>query len=305
MNKSYQKNQVLVIKFGGLGDFFLSINPFFSIREHHLDDCLILVTEKKYLDIANRCGLFDKVILIERSLFYFVDKLFLRKQLVLSKVKKVYDLQTSRRSNSYFKMFKKYKTHWSGIAKGCSHFHNNKDRDNLHTVERFEDQLKISGVKCVNKSKNSWIYEKVSKKDIPKKFAILVPGGSLKRKYKRIPLKTYISVTKILIEKNIIPFIVGSSDERILCNYICDLIPKTINCCNTYNIFQLAYLAKKAEMIIGNDTGLMHLFGMMGKNVCVLFTKFSDPKICAPRGKNVMIYKKNYLQEIINQLRGR
>ena len=37
-----KKNSVLIIKFGGLGDFILSIDSFYSIRQHHKDENLIL-----------------------------------------------------------------------------------------------------------------------------------------------------------------------------------------------------------------------------------------------------------------------
>lgn len=301
MKKHYQK-KILIIKFGGLGDFILSIDPFYNIRKHHKKENLILLTEKYYYNIAKKTGWFSKIVTINRSLFYFYDKLQIKRKINLSEIKKVYDLQTSKRSSSYFKLFMKYDTEWSGIAQGCSHFHANKDRDKLHTVDRFFDQLKFANITKYQRPKLNWLLQSVDKRKLPDSFGFIVPGGSAKRKYKRISAKTYILIAEKLVEKNIIPLIVGSQDEKNLCRYICEFVPKAINCCNKYNIFQLAYLAQKSRVVIGNDTGPMHLFSKLGNKIFVLFTKYSDPTICAPKGKNVFIYKEEKICNFFKSL---
>ena len=46
-------------------------------------------------------------------------------------------------------------------------------------------------------------------------------------------------------------------------------------------------------MSIGNDTGPMHLISKGCKKTIVLFTKFSNPKLCAPLGSHVTVLKYN------------
>lgn len=302
MKKYSKKNSVLIIKFGGLGDFILSIDSFYSIRQHHKNENLILLTEKFYSEIAEKTGWFEKVITINRSLFYVSDKRQIKKKINLLDIKKVYDLQTSKRSSSYFNLFNENNIEWSGIVKGCSHFHGNPNRDNLHTVDRFHDQLKFANVKNFFKPDLDWLLQPIDKKILPNNFALIVPGGSAKRKYKRWSPKTYITIAKTLIKKNIIPLLIGSNDEKDLCNYICRCVPKAQNCCNKFNIFQLAYLGKKSKIVIGNDTGPMHLFAKVGKNIFVLFTKHSNPDICRPKGKNVYIFKEENITKLFKSL---
>ena len=53
--------------------------------------------------------------------------------------------------------------------------------------------------------------------------------------------------------------------------------------------------SKKAILSFGNDTGPMHIIAKGNKPTFVFFTKYSNPDICSPRGKNVKIlnYKNN------------
>ncbi|MEJ0067905.1 MAG: hypothetical protein WDO24_03255 [Pseudomonadota bacterium] len=45
----------------------------------------------------------------------------LRRRLVAGRFERVYDLQTSTRSNRYFQLFpRRARPQWSGIARGCS-----------------------------------------------------------------------------------------------------------------------------------------------------------------------------------------
>ena len=59
---------------------------------------------------------------------------------------RVYDLQTSKRSSSYFNLFEEPRPEWSGIAEGCSHPHNNPKRNFMHTIERQKEQLSVAGI---------------------------------------------------------------------------------------------------------------------------------------------------------------
>ena len=90
---------------------------------------------------------------------------------------------------------------WSGIVKGCSHFHANSDRNNLHTIDRFRDQLKFANIKKFSKPDLGWLFEPIDKEILPNNFALIVPGGSAKRKYKRWSPKIYISIAQILNKK--------------------------------------------------------------------------------------------------------
>ena len=104
------KKNILIIKFGGLGDFFLSLYAINSIKKFHREDNLILLTEIPYSEIAKKSGWFQKIIIIKRSLFHFQDKIQIKKKLNEINIDIIYDLQTSRRSSSYYSIFEKRKS---------------------------------------------------------------------------------------------------------------------------------------------------------------------------------------------------
>ena len=71
------KNNILVIKHGALGDFILSFGPFLSIRKNHLNDHVVLLTGSKFKQFAEDSNLFNEVIIDDRPSFIRFDKMFI------------------------------------------------------------------------------------------------------------------------------------------------------------------------------------------------------------------------------------
>ena len=73
-----------------------------------------------------------------------------------------------------------------------------------------------------------------------------------------------------------------------------------VNLIGKTNYSDLAYLSSRAKLILGNDTGPMHLLVSCSNDKIakiVLFGEASDPTLCAPIGKNVIIVKENDINE--------
>ena len=276
--------------------------PVFAIWKHFKDHEIYVLTEAKYTELF-QCLPFIKNIKIDnRTKFYYLFKYIkIFKWFYKSDFEWVFDLQTSKRTNFYFFILSIFKDfNWNGIAKNCSHPHLSSNRQKLHTIERQKDQLRAAGItKAFNPD---WTYfkSKVSKFTIKKPYAILVPGGSRHRKNKRWDFKNFLDIIKFLEEKNIISVLVGGSDERDIYQSqkkhysVVNLIGKT-------NYSDLANLSSRAKLIIGNDTGPMHLLVSCSDDKIskiVLFGGGSDPKLCAPIGKNVIIIKENNINAI-------
>lgn len=297
---SQKKKKILIIKFGGLGDFVLSLKAMNYIKNFHDNDKLVLLTEKAYYEIAKKSGWFDEIVIIKRTFMYFFDKVQIQKKINVQNYKVVYDLQTSKRSSSYYQIFKNSEIKWSGIVKDNIFFHSNPSRDSMHTLDRQKDQLLKANIRIFNKPNFDWLYGKNEKNFMKKPYALIIPGGSVKRKYKRIPVDYFIKICAKLIENNIIPVLIGSADEKSLCEKINYKCKKVVNLCEKFSIIDLALISKKSKVAIGNDTGLMHLFGMSGVPTIVLFTKHSNPNLCAPIGEKVKIleYKIN-IKELV------
>ena len=284
-----QQKKILVIKFGGLGDIILSLNAIYSIFNHHNKCKMILLTEEPYDKLLGNSNLFKKIFTIRRSLFYFLDLLKIKNEIDPSEFDFVYDLQTSKRSSSYLKIFSKTNAITNGIGKYAKIPHLNKDRDKMHTLVRQKSQIKMSKVDYLSEFDMKWLFK--SKFKIPKtKYVIIVPGGSKKRLNKRIPEEIFLKITDFLIKSGFQVLIIGSEDDLKVCNLIESFYPDVINCCNKTDFFDIGKLSLKSSLSIGNDTGPMHLISKGGKKTIVLFTKFSNPQLCKPVGKNVSTF---------------
>jgi ADP-heptose:LPS heptosyltransferase len=284
------KENILIIKFGGLGDFILSLTAMNSIKKFHPDSRLVLLTEEPYDVLAKKSNWFDEIVTIKRSIFYFLDKIDIKKKINNLSIEYVYDLQTSKRSSSYIEIFKNPKIKWSGIVKDNSYYHDNSDRNKMHTLKRQENQLNFANIKNFENYNKKWLFrESFSHKFSKKKYIIMIVGGSSKRKYKRVPEVVFIKIAQELEKKKIYTILVGGKDEQELCNRVKSKCPNILNLCNETSFFGLAYLAKNCLGIIGNDTGPMHLCALSDKKTIVFFTKFSNPELCAPIGKHVEI----------------
>ena len=302
MKNYFQQKKILIIKFGGLGDVILSLQAISSIISHHKLKT-VLLTEKPYDEFFKHSKWFDQIITINRSLFYFQDLYQIKNKVKTTFFSHVYDLQTSKRSSYYLKFFKYPDSITNGIGKHAKICHDDPNRNNLHTVKRQKNQISLSKIKFVQNIKMDWMFN--SKISIPKKkFAIVIPGGSIKRKNKRIPLEIFYKIIDFLLRRRLTVLIIGSKDDSETCAKIEERFSEVKNLCNRTTFFDLAKLSKFALVSIGNDTGPMHLVSKGNKNTFVFFTKFSSPKLCKPIGENVKVFsfKKSQKEEFFSNV---
>ena len=278
------------------------MHPIFTIWKHFKDYEISVLTESKYQELF-QCLPFIKNIKIDnrKKFYYITDYIKIFKWFYNSDFEWVFDLQTSKRTNLYFSILSLFKNfYWNGIAKNCSHPHLGLNRKKLHTIERQKEQLRAAGISKICKPNWNYFKSKISESTIDKPYAILVPGGSSHRKNKRWDFKNFIEIIKFLEKKNILSVLVGGNDETGILNNkkkygsVVNLIGKT-------NYSDLAYLSSRAKLILGNDTGPMHLLVACSNDKIakiVLFGKASDPALCAPIGENVIIVKENDINDI-------
>ena len=186
--------RILVIKHGALGDFVLATGPFMAIRARHLADTVVLLTAPELADFARLSRLFDEVWTDPRPGPFAPGEWLRIVRLLRQGFDRVYDLQTSDRSGWYFRLMGRPRPEWSGIARGCSHRHDNPDRVRMHTVDRQAEQLAIAGIPHVPHPDLSWAEADVSRFGLLRPYALLAPGGSAHRQAKRWPAANYAAL---------------------------------------------------------------------------------------------------------------
>lgn len=298
---SKDRARILVIKLGALGDFVQALGPMAAIRHHHAHAHVVLLTSKAYVDFANASNLFDEVWCDEdQPKAWQVRKvLHLRRRLRKGGFSRVYDLQTSDRSNFYFHLLGRGKRpEWSGIAKGCSHPHANIKRNRMHTQDRQRDQLRMAEILHTPAPDVSWVSKDVTHFGIEPPFVLLVPGGAPHRPAKRWSRERYTALANHLMAQGITPVVLGTRAEQDVLRLITREAPGSVNLCAKTDFLDIAFLAQGAAAAVGNDTGPMHLIAAAGCPCIALFSAESDPALCGQRGKCVKILRSQNLESL-------
>jgi ADP-heptose:LPS heptosyltransferase len=303
--------KILVIKLAALGDVVLAFSAMTRIRMAHPDAEITLLTTPPYAGLANASGLFDHVETDGRPRA-LKDLMTLLGRLRRSRFDRVYDLQTSSRSSRYFYALWPRLPPWSGIANGCSLPHTNPERVRMHTLERQADQLKAAGIwpdaPTAPGTAPSPDLGFMLQSDAPHlspghfgltpPYALLVPGASPHRPEKRWPASSYAALAERLISAGLAVAVVGAWAEAVLAQEIAAGCPAVVNLVGRTDFAQVAALAARAELVVGNDTGPTHLAAAAGAPTVVLFSDASDPALCAPRGRQVVVLRRPQLEDL-------
>jgi len=295
-----RSEHVLIIKLGALGDFVQALSPLAAIRNHHSNAHITLLTTTPYKALAEVSGYVDEVWIDKRPKWTQpVNWLSLRQQLKKGGFSRVYDLQTSDRSSSYFHLFWPGPfPKWSGIARGCSHPHTNPGRDHMHTITRQAEQLSMAGIPEVPVADLHWINGDIEKFGLSKPFALLVPGGAVHRPEKRWSTMHYRELAGELSDNGVTPVFLGAADEYTLISEIASGRESWVNLAGKTNLLDIGALARFARFAIGNDTGPMHLVSAVGCRSVVLYSHASDPALCAQKGADVEIIRVEQLASL-------
>jgi ADP-heptose:LPS heptosyltransferase len=174
--------RILVIKHSALGDFVLATASFQAIRRGHPDARIVLLTTKPFVAIAEASGLFDDIWVDPRaSATRPAALLGVIARVRRGRFDRVYDLQRSQRTATYFRLLKlsllgRRPPDWVGPAPGASH-RTSGHTERRHIAEREADQLRAAGIE-VGKPNLGFLDSDLGAFDLPERIALLVPGGA-------------------------------------------------------------------------------------------------------------------------------
>ena len=294
--------RVLVIKLSAIGDFMLALGAARTVRRHHPNAEITLLTTPLFQAFAEACPYFDRVWTDGRPKTLGATLSMLRR-LRKTDFDIVYDFQTSGRSANYFLAFWPKPPLWSGISLGCTYPHTNPARAGMHSIDRLGEQLEQAGVprgdgEWPPTPDFSWVLTSRGDRDdmqpahfgLKGRYALLIPGASSTRSAKRWPEENYVALAQHLGRLQITPVVIGGQSEEVIARIIQDGEPKAVNLIGKTDFFQIVALGANATIAIGNDTGPMHLSTLSGAPGVALFaTTMSNPDQASPRGAPVMV----------------
>lgn len=270
---------ILVIKLGALGDLVQAFEPFAAIRAHCPHDRITLLTTAPFVALAEASPWFDRVIVDARPAWLNLPAVLrLRRQ--LQGYDFVYDLQTSGRSNRYYRLAGR--PPWSGIARGASHPHVNPARNRMHNAARLREQLVAAGIRSFPPPNLAWLT--AAGPMLPEPYAILAPGCSPHLPWKRWPIGRFAELATVIADRGALPVVVGTVAERDLAESIRAECPTARDLTGQTSLLELAGILARASLVVGNDTGPTHMGAVLGCPTIALFATASHPELAAPRG---------------------
>jgi len=271
-------SNILIIKHGSLGDIAQASGAIQDISENHKNDQTYLLTTKPYFELFKKNPFINKVILDKRLPKYNLIYLyFLMRELKKYNFLRVFDLQNSSRTSFYKNILfpKANKDTWSSTKTTLPAGINKEKFDKDSVLDRFDYQLKESGLNTINtlKPNFSWacseINEIKSKYDL-QKYILLFPFCSPHLSIKKWP---YYDELIGLIKDKFGPeykVITAPGPNEIDDAKKFDAISVLDND-KALNLSQLTSLIKESSFIVANDTGPAHIAAHVAAKGLTLF----------------------------------
>jgi len=254
------KENILIIKHGALGDLIQADGIIKSIRNHHKNSKITLLTSKKFIDLMSMCPYVDDQLIDNRpSFFNIISYINLYKKIAKYNFKIIYDLQNSQRTYIYRKyIFNKIK--WVST---------NRKNHEISGLRGLEEMLKENSVEIKNALRPDvrWLSADVKnllkKNKILPQYMVLLPGSSKSNPLKRWPY--FSKLAKLLILKKLEVATILGPEELEMEHSMPGHVLKNLN----WN--QLSGVIENSYFIVGNDSGPCHIASCLNKKGLALF----------------------------------
>ena len=271
-------SNILIIKHGSLGDIAQACGAIQDISENHKDDQIHLLTTKPYVSLFKKNPHISNVILDKRlSKFNLIYLYLLMRSIKKHSFSKIYDLQNSSRTSFYKKiLFPKATSNvWSSSETTLPEGKTKKDFDKDSVLERFNHQLKISGIDTKNTMSPDFTWSSSDISQIKNyyelnKYIVLFPFCSPHLVSKKWPYyNELINMINKKFENNYKIVVAPGPDEINEASNIKALC--ILDNGNALDISQLSSLIKDSSFVVSNDTGPAHMTAHLGAKGVALF----------------------------------
>ena len=273
-------SNILIIKHGSLGDIAQASGAIQDIFENHKNDQIFLLTTKPYFDLFKKNPFIHEVILDKRLPRYNLIYLyFLMRELKKHNFSKVFDLQNSSRTNFYKNILfpKGGKTVWSSSITTLPNDKSKDEFDKSSVLERFDHQLKDSGLDTSNTLKPdfNWASTDISEIKISykiDKYILLFPFCSPHLSIKKWP--HYNKLIELISNRYGDEYKIVTAPGPSEINNVKDINAITLlDNGRALDISQLTSLIKDSSFVVANDTGPAHIAAHVGAKGLTLFGK--------------------------------
>jgi len=298
-------SNILVIKHGSLGDIAQACGAIQDIFENHPEDQIHILTTKPYFELFRKNSLVHNIILDRRlSRFNLIYLYLLMRTLKKLNIKKVYDLQNSSRTKFYKNiLFSKAgcKT-WSSSETTLPGNISKEEFDKEPVLNRFDHQLKTSGIKTEHTMKPNFSWAVTNIDNIKqqfnlKKYIVLFPFCSVHLTHKKWP--HYNELIELIKNKygEQIKVVVAPGPSEIDDSKNINAVV-ILNQDKALDISQLASLIKESSFVVANDTGPAHISAHLGVKGLTLFGKHTTAYKVSIERKNFKAIQVDDLEKL-------
>lgn len=295
---SAQQN-ILVIKHGALGDILIATAGFKAIRETFPHAHIVCLTGAPFATMLAQSPYFDEI-WVDRKPKLVRDKEGRKRLQTMLNSKPwdwIIDLQGSQRSTFYQWLLARPWPKINNASRWSSHGYINPHRDSVHAWERMRAQLEQIGIEPYPLPDIEWMKEDITNLKPFSRYCLLMPGSVQHRPQKRWPAEKYAALAQELVQRGIVPVLIGTKAEETVLSSIANRVPKAVNLCERTTIPQIASLSRDAMFAVGNDTGPIHIVAATGCPSTVLFGHDSDPVRSVPMG-GVHVLREHHLADL-------
>lgn len=277
--------RILVIKLSSLGDLFHALPAVHMIKKQlncHID----WVTQTEYAGLVECFPDVDNVIIFPRRSFLKDARLFIAK-LRFRRYDCVIDMQGLLKSALLVSVARTGRSigpsfHREGARVFYSEVAGKREK-NRHAVEKNLDFVSHLGLQI----------DEV-------KFPVEFPDANVQGRQPRVvfvpcsrwrtknwPPECFVAVgARLQKTLNASIFLIGSGEDRKICEQIRRNLPQpSFNLAGKQSLVETGGMLKKADLLISNDSGPIHMAAALGIRVLALFGP-TDPRRTGPYGQN-------------------
>tara|TARA_Y100001970_G_scaffold293993_1_gene445453 strand:+ start:7910 stop:8836 length:927 start_codon:yes stop_codon:yes gene_type:complete len=290
---------ILIIKHGSLGDIISSTAAIKPIRDYYNNSNITILTSKKFYYFFDKSNLSNYIIADNRRgliNFFKIINTILAKKFDL-----IIDLQNSNRTLVYSFFIRFFSSSKINGTNFFSHFRFKYDKTNPpHVIKGLGKQIELIGINILNKPYLEWLHDPkfIMQELADKKYFIVNPGCSYKNRIKRWSSRNFALICSYLVNKNIIPVVIGTEEDEATINEIKNIENNILNLCNKSPVEVIYNLAFKALGALSNDTGPAHLIAATNCKIHLVLSSFSNTNTVIPKSENVTFSKSEHIDDI-------
>jgi ADP-heptose:LPS heptosyltransferase len=295
-----EKEHILVIRLGALGDLVFCFGAFYEIRQAHRDAEIALLTRAPFASFAQALPWFDRVIVDTHPTFATpFEWMRLRREIADFSPSFVYDLQGKRRQTVLYALLGgPLGPAWSGAAPFCKFPRPWPPASGMHFTDFLAAQLRAAGVSAKPAADLAWFDANVEKFALPARYGVLIPGCSPNAPHKRWPAQKFAALAGKLREKGLVCVAIGTEADAEVVAALKVFAPEIIDLCGRTSLFELAGILRRAALAVGNDTGPLHMAAALGAPTVALFSGKSDPVWSKPPGQKIAVRQSQNLADL-------